>query len=267
MRRYWKLVVVTAAVALALPASSSAGRFGFGIFGNCGGCGFSLGLCGCATCGFCRHPRPHCACPPPVVPQPVLPPPTSYCPQPQLTYRQEQFTTYRDVPRIQHRREAYVEQVPVTTYQQVTETVYVPQQVTKMVPRTTYQAQTRYRDVAYQVTERIPETHTRLVPEHRISYVPPTPITADCCGPVGTTSYAPPMGLPSVMAPVPQSTALPPQHTHHHVPVPEYSYPDTSWQQVPSRTAEQPTPADNPVRGASLFRPAPSAAAVWQSRF
>ncbi|REJ93862.1 MAG: hypothetical protein DWQ34_09755 [Planctomycetota bacterium] len=268
MRRYWKLVVVTAALALALPVSTSAGQFGIGIFGNCGGCGFSLGLGGCANCGLCQPPRPHFACPPPVAPQPVLPPPTSYCPPPQISYRQEQYTTYRDVPRIQHRREAYVEQVPVTTYQQVTQTVYVPQQVTKMVPQTTLQAQTRYRDVAYQVTERIPETHTRLVPEQRFSYAPPTPVVSDCCGGIGSTAYAPPIGLPTAAAPIPQSALLPYQPTHTHVPVPEYNYPaETSWQTVPSRTAEQPTPAANPVRGASLFRPAPTAAAVWQSRF
>ena len=77
---------------------------------------------------------------------------TTLRPVVQTQYRQEQYLTYRDVPTVQVRREAYVENVPVTTYQQVTETVYVPQQVTKVVPQTTLQAQTRYRDVAYSST-------------------------------------------------------------------------------------------------------------------
>jgi hypothetical protein len=239
-----KLAVIAAVLSVVVPATSWAC---FPCLFGCGGCGMPWASCLCPPCITCHHPPAMCTCAVPVVPVVAVP-------IVQARYRQEQFVTYRDVPSVHVRREAYVENVPVTTYQPVTETVYVPQQVTKLVPQTAYQPQTRYRDVAYQVTQRVAETQTRFVPLQ----------TASCAGSIGPTSYiAPPVPAASPTAALPSTPPITVSPFGANVPVPRY--PDvpatnSSWRPMPSQSSS--TPA---ARGA--FRPAPSAATVWQSKF
>ncbi len=234
---------------------------------------------------------------PPVVPGigPSLPAPASSacnCVVPPVctTLQPRQVTTYRTVPTIQYRREAYVENVPVTTYQQIT------------VPRTVYQPQTRYRDVAYTVNQQVAETHTECVPQPMFGALPTQPMAA---APYATYDQSTAFGLtpqfasptsPSAMstdsfaAPpgsrVPSPIALPPtppsQAATLQSPQP---YAESQWQTVPKRQAQQnrgvqqmgglqpayaprPTsyrPQASPSR--SMFQPAPTAASVWQSRW
>lgn len=269
MAKYRNLLVAAAVVAVVLPATSLAG-----LFGPCGFCGLSFSSCFCPPCQMCHHAPAACACPQPVYQ-------TGLRPVVQTQYRQEQVVTYRDVPRTEMRREAYVEQVPVTTYEQVTETVYVPQQVTRSVPRTVMQPQTRYRDIAYQVTERVAQTETRLVPQQTVGLVPEMRPVAGCntCGaasaafvPATVTPYPVPATVPAAVpsATIPSMPAIQVsphgthQHeTHQHVP----AYDDVEWQTIRPRNKPAPAHPTPPVRGASHFRPAPSAATVWQSRF
>jgi hypothetical protein len=247
-----RVAVVLAVLAVAVPAT-----VGAGIFAHCGICGLNFGFglgCGCGPCGMCHMPRPACVCPAPVLPAPV-----SMVPVTQTHFRQEQFVTYRDVPRTEIRREAFVEQVPVTV----------------MV------SQTRFRDVAYQVTQRVAETHSRMVPVQTVNYAPgcSAPVSAACSGPaVIGTAFAPspaayaetiPYAVPTAVTPLTPSAGIPtlppitvsPYGTSPVVP----AYPDgpatDSWETIRPRTPSHPT------SGNSLFRPAPSAATVWQSSF
>lgn len=270
-------------VAVVLPASSLAGAYfnlGFGL--GCGGCGFSLSSCLCAPCLGCRRPPMGCACPPPA---PVCPPAG---PVFQSSYVPQQFVSYEDVPRVEYRRQAFTEQVPVTTYEQVAETVYVPQQVMRTVPRTVLTEQTRYRDVAFQTTERIARTHTRMIPRTTIGFAPVrAPGGCSSCGetsfghaPMASPAYPSvlPTAAPTIMAP--SNAAIPSMPTMSvspygvpnaasphgaHGAVPQYD--DVNWSNVRPRSAPTPSSSHAPVRGASMFRPAPSAATVWRSRF
>jgi hypothetical protein len=249
MRHLMAAIVV---VAVVLPASSFAGIYfnlGFGI--GCGGCG---------------HARPQCVCPTPCYGCPPAAGPVL-----QSSYVPQQFVTYQDVPRTEIRRQAFVEQVPVTTYEQVTETVYVPQQVTRTIPRTVMTEQTRYRDVAFQTTQRIAQTQTRFVPQPTIGFAPVS--GCNSCGSSGI-GFAPSAipGYPSVVptadpgpASIPSmpSISVSPYSTPSLVP----QYDDINWSEVRPRTAPTPSRSHAPIRGTSLFRPAPSAATVWQSRF
>lgn len=269
-----RVAVMIGVLSVAVPATSWACLPG--LF-----CGMPFGHCICPPCVTCHLPPPSCICVVPVVPViPVVPVQTTLRPVVQTQYRQEQVVTYRDVPTIQHRREAFIEQVPVTAYERVTETVYVPQQVTKMVPRTVLQPQTRYRDVAYQVNQRVAETQTRLVPQQTVSYVPEVRQAASCAGSFGPTSYIPPAAPAAAIPTMPPITVSPGRVSENpaftpgrvsenpaYTPVPQY--PDvpttnTSWQTIAPRAQSNLAPP-SPARGA--FRPAPSAAAVWQSRF
>lgn len=264
------LLIAAAVVAVVLPASSLAGLFlQFGIGGPCGGCGFSFAACLCPPCFACHYPAPACVCPPPPVYH------TGFQPVLQTQYRTEQFVTYQQVPRTEIRREAYVERVPVTTFEQVTETVYVPQQVTRSVPRTVMTEQTRYRDVPYQVVERVPQVQTRLVPRQPIGYAPALSPLSDCatCGapgwgavPTAPASYH--GALPAAATPIPSAipTMPPISVSPYAAPTAVPQYDDASWTNVRPRSEPTPAPSYSP-RGASLFRPAPSAATVWQSRF
>lgn len=253
-----RVVVLIGVLSVAVPATSWACLPG--LF-----CGMPFGHCICPPCVTCHLPPPSCVCVVPVVPViPVVPVQTTLRPVVQTQYRQEQVVTYRDVPTIQHRREAFIEQVPVTAYERVTETVYVPQQVTKMVPRTVMQPQTRYRDVAYQVNQRVAETHTRLVPQQTVSYVPEVRQAASCAGSFGPTSYAPP-AAPAAAIPTMPPISVSPSGSHVTVPqYPDIPATNTSWQTIAPRAQSNLAPP-SPARG--VFRPAPSAAAVWQSRF
>lgn len=261
IRHYLSAVLV---VAVVLPASSFAGVY-FHL-------GFGFG------CGGCHRPPMQCACP---APAPICPPAG---PVFQQSYVPQQVVSYQDVPRIEYRRQAYTEQVPVTTYEQVAETVYVPQQVTRTVPRTVMTQQTRYRDVAVQTTERVARTHTQMVPQTTIGFSPVShPGGCSSCGetslglaPLGVPQYGSvlPAAAPTIMAPTimaPSHSAIPsmpaisisPYDTPTAVP----QYDDVNWSTVQPRTAPIPGRTGAPIRGTSLFRPAPTAATVWQSRF
>ena len=77
-----------------------------------------------------------------------------------------------------------------------------------------------------------------------------------------------PAAAPTIMAPsssvIPSMPAISisPYGTPGAVP----QYDDVNWSNVRPRTAPAPS-SYAPVRGTSLFRPAPSAATVWQARF
>ncbi len=286
-----------------------------------------------AGCGPCVPPlRIPCGpiCPPPVPCGPVCPPPISYRPAfpapcpcgptfvppvapgigPSLpapassayncavppacaTLQPRQVTTYRSVPTIQYRREAYVENVPVTTYQQVT------------VPRTVYQTQTRYRDVAYTVNRQVAETHTQYVPQPVFGALPPQPMAAapyantyqstafglspQFASPIASPTYPAAMPASSFAAPpvsrVPSPIALPPTPSSQAATLQSpQPYVESQWQTVPKRQARQntgvhqmgglqpayaPRPASYPQLRHSrpMFQPAPTAATVWQSRW
>jgi len=237
------VVAAVVAIAVVLPASSLAGFYfnvGFGL--GCGGCGLSLASCLCPPCFACHQPRPACVCPQPVAP--VLPP--TSC-----------------APSVQIQRQAYIEQVPVTTYQQVTDTVYVPQQVTRTIPRTVMTQQTRFRDVAVQTMQPMAQP-----------FAPVMSAGCSSCGgsqvgfaPTAISGYPGVAPTPTSIAPGPYAVPSMPSISvspYADPAVPQYD--DVSWSNVRPRT---PTPSriHAPVRGTSLFRPAPSAATVWQSRF
>ena len=232
-------VAAILAIAIVLPASSLAGVYfnlGFGI--GCGGCGLPFTGCSCPPCGTCMQPRPACVCPPTYAPPvaPVLPP--TGC-----------------APSVQIQRQAFIEQVPVTTYQQVTETVYVPQQITRTIPRTIMTQQTRYRDIAVQTT-----------PTFSQHFTPVAPAGCSSCGSGGQIGFTPtvipgyPTAVPTSVTPIPSMPAISVSPYGAAV-VPPYD--DVSWSDVRPRFVTD--RAHAPIRGA--FRPAPSAATVWQSRF
>lgn len=229
-------------------------------FGH-GGCG--LGGCGLGHCGNpCFAPAP---CTPPLLSSPpIMTPPPAFpsttCDPcgpavSQMQYVPRQTVTYRDVPQTQFRQEAYTATVPVTTYQQVTQ----------------------YRSVPYQTVTRIPQVSTQYVPQVTAA-APCNPCMTGLSTP--TYGYGSTASLPYGMAPLAQ-----PQTAY----VPEYPYPvaqpqadaTSDWQTVPRRQAQEPTtaiqqmgysPAYSPAFDGqpgpqSLFRPAPSAATAWQSRW
>lgn len=233
-------------IALVLPASSLAGFYfhlGFGL--GCGGCGFALSSCLCPPCASCHHPPAGCVCPPPAAP--VLPP-VSY------------------VPRTEIHRQAYIEQVPVTTYEQVTQTVYVPHQITRTVPRTVMTQQTRFRDVAVQTMQPTLQPFTPVSPA----------IGCNSCGsshfgytpaPLPGTTGVLPTATPTSIAPAAIPTMPTISVSPYAAPTPVPQYDDVNWTDVRPRATPTPSRTHTPIRGTSLFRPAPSAAAVWQSRF
>ena len=139
--------------------------------------GLPMGQPGCSCQPMFQQP----ICQPPVV---QAPPPVIYRPQVETQYRMQPTMTYQDVPRVQYRREAYMQQVPVTTYRQV------------LVPQTVMQPQTRFRDVAYQTTERVPRMVNQVVPMQTVRMVP----EMAPCGPCG--GGAPMMGAYPGMQPM-----------------------------------------------------------------
>jgi hypothetical protein len=160
----------------------------------------------------------------------------------------QQTVSYRDVPQIQYRQEAYTESVPVTTYQQVT----------------------RFRSVPYRTVARVPQVSTQYVPQQRTSYYAPTVVSDPCLAGTPGLQYGLPAEVPYGFAP--QSGGVP-------------EYPSTAapqadaggqWQTIPQRQAQQ----DNAIEQMggysnsyrtlprrSAFQPAPSAATAWQSRW
>jgi hypothetical protein len=241
-----KLIVIIAVSGAVLPLTArecmSGVGFNIGAWGPCGGAGVGLDFSLFPPCMYCNQPPPFggcggCGCGmPTVVPQPTLAPQASY------------------VPQIQIRREAYVENVPVTAYQPVTRTVYVPQQVTEMVPQTVYQPQMRYRDVAYQTIQQVVATPLPIAPYQPASYA--QPVAPSCAAPtMPTLAPTAASAYSSPAIPTMPSITVSPYGTTN--PVPQY-------QDVPSASsgAARPTSA----RRSSMFRPAPSAARVQQSR-
>jgi len=146
--------------------------------------------------------------------------------------------------------------------------------VTKNIQETHVQQQVRYRDVPYQVTQHVPETHTQLVPQRTVRYVPETRQTGVACQPVMTGTAMLPT-YPVASAPIVSGTALAPIAE----PAQTAQAPQGEWQKVPQRadnsdvelqSYEQPAstqsaesvPAAAPRR---IFSSAPTAAAVWRS--
>ena len=235
------LFAAVIAVAVVLPTSTVAGIYfnlGFGI--GCGGCGRPRPSCLCPPCFRCHSAPSNCVCPPAA---PVIP-----------------STTY--VPQTEIRRQAYIEHVPVTTYEEVTQTVYVPRQVTRTVPRTVMTQQTRYRDVAVQSYR---PTLTQFAPAAPA-------VGCNTCGEnhLGFAPSAVP-GYPSILpasapAVIPSMPAITVSPYASPALVPEYD--DVGWRDVyPRSHRASHRHSRGSIRGASMFRPAPSAAAVWQSRF
>lgn len=228
-----KLIVIVAVTGVMLPLTArecmSGVGFNIGAWGPCGGAGVGLNLSLFPPCLYCNQPPPFGGCGGCGCGMPtVVPQPTIV---PQASY----------VPQTQIRREAYIENVPVTTLQPVTRTVYVPQQVTEMVPQTVYQPQMRYRDVAYQTLQPVIATPLPITPYQPASYT--QPVAPSCAAPTGTSA-----GIPTM-----PSITVSPYGTSN--PVPQY-------RDVPSASSASPTSA----RRSSMFRPAPSAARVQQSR-
>ena len=214
--------------------------------GNCGwgGCapGLRYGLGGC--CSPCAPAAPAVS-PPVLVPSTNLTPPLmapSAC-DPCATSMAhtelvpQQTVSYREVPQIQYRQEAYTESVPVTTYQQVT----------------------RFRSVPYRTVARIPQVSTQYVPQQRTSYYSPTHVADPCLSAAVPYGFEPQTGgVPEYPSAVPQADAR------------------GEWQTIPQRQArsdagiEQMSGYSNPYRALprrSAFQPAPSAATAWQSRW
>jgi hypothetical protein len=150
----------------------------------------------------------------------------------------------------------------------VTETVYVPQQVTRTVPRTIMTQQTRFRDVAVQTTQPMFSPFAPAAPavgcnscgDNHLGFTP----TAVPPYPGVLPTAAPTSVVPSATT-IPSMPAISVSPYSTPTPVPEYD--DVGWSNVRPRTAPTPSRSHAPVRGASMFRPAPSAATVWQSRF
>lgn len=172
----------------------------------------------------------------------------------QTQFVPQQTVSYRDVPQIQYRQEAYTASVPVTNYQQVT----------------------RYRNVPYQTVARIPQVSTQ--------YVPQTTATAPCSSCMTDTAMGY-YGGASSMAAMPYTPT--PAGYSQVAAVPEYPYPvpqpqaaaSGGWQTIPQRQADASevqqmgyyAPSYQPMQrqpaAQGMFRPAPSATAAWQSRF
>lgn len=218
------------------------------LFGNCGGGYPQCGGC-CGTQGITPSYSP-----PMLVPQPTLPPTSCNPCGPALTQTQyvpQQTVTYRDVPQIQYRQEAYTASVPVTSYQQVT----------------------GYRNVPYQTVARIPQVSTQYVPQVTAA----APCTT-CDTGMAMPYYAPTMSAFPSYTPTSVTPAQPTGVPEYPYPVPQPQASGTDgWQTVPQRQADassveqtgyyshgsyRPRPS-----AAGMFRPAPSATAAWQSRF
>jgi len=235
-----------------------------------------------------------CVPPMPIMPQPIC---RTHL-QPIVSTRMvpQQVTTLQPVTTTRVRREATTVEVPVTRTRQVTvdegayKTVWVPKMVTKNVQETTVQKQVQYRDVPYQVTQHVPRTHTQMVPQRTVQMVPQTRVgfVPGCagCGPTAVQQHAmaPPIAMPSTTAPV---TAVPvPNPTTSASPTKPIdsaqNIPQGDWVKVPAKSAQakpiqqqsyqhagQATEAKATNKKAApprrLFRPVPTAAAVWQS--
>lgn len=232
-----------------------AGQCGLGTGFGGSGTGFGYGAGGCSSCGPSLPPPIHSA-PTTMSPPPLtVPSACNSCaiPMAQTQYVPQQTISYRDVPQIQYRQEAYTAAVPVTTYQQVT----------------------RYRSVPYQTVARIPQVSTQYVPQQRISYVTPAPsiAAAPCLPGLSSSIYhaAPAAGLP--YAPSPQAAGVP----EYPLVTPQQPQASSQWQTIPQRQVVQQDAGIERMGGLSAsyrrgpqrsaFQPAPSAATAWQSRW
>lgn len=290
-----KTIAGVVAVILALTSAADA-QFLRNPFDTCGTCRQQVTRCGCGHGhqATLPPPRPIISAPPPAVtcsqPKPIyVPPPQVTCTTPQpvvqtqtrlqpvveTQYRQEQYTVYKEVPRIDYRVEQQNVTVPVTTYRQVTvdegnyQQVWVPKMVSKMVPQTAYQQQTVCKTVPYQTTQRIAELASRTVPYQSVKYVPHQYQTVtmqppQCTTCLPTTAF----GTAYPHATVPKTSAMTPWHDPAHTA--DNSGP---WTKIRSRDrradsydddAPAPRESRHDRRGAKRFT-APTAAAVWNA--
>lgn len=232
-------------------------------------------------CDVCHLPPAQCHC---TVSRPVV----------KTQYRQEQVTTYRDVTETHLRPETCIQQVPVTTVENVTvdeggyQMVWVPKPVTKQVAKTVMQQQVTQRMVPYQVTRKVPQTATRLVPYQTVEHVTQTlpvvtqapcntcdPLTFGAVAPLAVIPQTTAIAVPSIATPLPQTAAAPVELQTPIATKPSY---DEDWTPIPPRSAhsqhhdrygdyEPVPPRRTSNAGEKKFVPAPSAAAVWNSRF
>lgn len=297
------------AVILTLASASDANaQFLRNPFDTCGTCRQQVSQCGCGHQHHAVAPRPRrviaaqpvqCAPPPQITcaqPKPIyVPPPQVTCVQPQpvvqthtrlqpvteTQYRQEQYTVYRDVPRIDYRVEQQAVTVPVTSYRQVTvdegnyQQVWVPKLVSKAIPETVYQQQTVCKTVPVQTTQRIAETATRTVPYQSVKYIPQTYQTVTMQPPACTTCLpTTAFGAGYPYSTIPQSVALQPTYN-------SYDNDATAdngnlWTKIRSRNHrsdqfddDAPEPREHrrdhrDMRSSKRFT-APTAAAVWNA--
>ena len=163
------------------------------------------------------------------------------------TYRQEQFTTYRNVTDWKTERQQFTETVPVTKMRQVNvdrgqyKTVWVPKVVTEQVAETHYEQRIGYRNVQRPVTRRVAETRTRVVPQQTVRYQTEqyqtvmAPPTCNTCG-VPATAARPYYGtMPAPMTAMAPSYPPPPVYTTMAPTAPVYT------QAAPPRAAAIPS--------------------------
>ena len=232
-------------------------------------CGYQSPFCGAGNCGWggygtgLRYGLGGCCSPcAPAVSPPVLAPSSTYTPpltvpsacnpcaipMTQTEFVPQQTVSYREVPQIQYRQEAYTESVPVTSYQQVT----------------------RFRSVPYRTVARIPQVSTQYVPQQRTSYYTPTVACDPCLSGTSVSQYGLPAAAPYGFGA--QDAGVP---VYPSTPAPQADA-NAEWQTIPQRQARQDDGIEqmggysNSYRARprrSAFQPAPSAATAWQSRW
>lgn len=231
-------------------------------------------------------------------------PPQAHCvierPRPVVTTQMhaQQVTTFCDVNETQISHRQVVENVPVTTCKNVTvdeggyQMVWVPRPVTKTVAQTVMQQQVKTVAVPVQVTRRVPQVSTQMVPVQTVQYVNETiPLqatamasTCSTCnggGMIGSSVFAPQIGLSPIVQPAPYTSAMIPTMPAINVPTPRSAYqpqPITEtvtarrttstavepYETVPARSVPTPREEGSSTPRKSMFNGVPSAAAVWQ---
>ncbi len=273
---------VLAVASLGMPAVAFAQLFP-GLFDSC-----------CQTCS--QQPADcHCAQTRPVVQ-------TQYRAEQVTTYRDVPTTSYRQENYVEQVPVTTMKNVTVDEggYQMV----WVPKPVTKQVAQTTMIQQVKSRSVPVTVMTRVPQVSTRMVPfqtvQHVTEMIPAAPIRTGCstCDTgflnAPQAAWAPPMfsyATPQIdqqqvmvphVHPAPAATA----EDLRFVPTTRSAARD-DWAPVKPRgqrtsyddqsddgqrsvpMPEAPSSQEGPVhtpRTSSLFRPAPSAAAVWTAK-
>ena len=218
----------------------------------------------------------------------------------ETSFRPEQYVTTRNVTEIQQHQEAYTRLVPTSRQVEVTvdeghyQTVWVSKPVRKQLTQTTLEQRTEYRTVNRPVTRTISQVQTRMVPQRTVRYIPqstrvvfnrmPYPGAWTMNGMPQATTVAAPLGSPLVTTAVPGGPIIPStpelslsltNPTSDGKLAPDPALMDTptidvmpSGRSVDSNRLggyEVEETSSSQIRG--MFVPAPSAAAVWNSRF